>query len=80
MVSVVTHILSTPNATEQRDGRRDTPLMLARKRGLAGVEQALLQAGASDLPSSSPSAGRTPWSAGMSPVYIAIATDDSPNI
>jgi len=74
-VSVVTHILSTPNVTEQRDGRRDTPLMLARKRGLAAVEQALLQAGANDLPSSSPSAGRTAWCAGMSPVYIANATN-----
>lgn len=74
-MSVVTHILAVPNVTEQRDGRRDTPLMLARKRGLAGVEQALLQAGANDLPSSSPSAGRTAWSAGMSPVFAAIATD-----
>ncbi len=75
LASVVTHILSTPNVTQQRDGRRDTPLMLARKRGLAAVEQALLQAGANDLPSSSPSAGRTAWSAGRSPVYIAIAID-----
>ncbi len=73
LVSVVTHILAVPNVTEQRDGRRDTPLMLARKRGLAGLEQALLQAGANDLPSSSPSAGRTAWCAGRSPVYIANA-------
>ncbi len=71
----MTHILSTPNVTEQRDGRRDTPLMLARKRGLAAAEQALLQAGANDRPSPSPSAGRTAWSAGRSPVYIAITTD-----
>lgn len=46
--------------------------MLARKRGLACVEQELLQAGANDLPSPSPSAGRTAWSAGM---YVAIATN-----
>ncbi|KAA6424465.1 MAG: hypothetical protein FRX49_05677 [Trebouxia sp. A1-2] len=69
LASVVTHILSTPNVTEQRDGRRDTPLMLARKRGLACVEQELLQAGANDLPSPSPSAGRTAWSAGQHRPY-----------
>lgn len=72
LVSVVTHIVAVPHVTEQRDGRRDTPLMLARKRGLAAVEQALLQAGANDLPSSSSSAGRTAWSAGKSLVYIAV--------
>lgn len=75
LVPVVTQILAVPNVTEQRDRRRDTPLMLARKRGLAGVEQAILQAGANDLPSSSPSAGRTAWSAGRSPVYVAFATN-----
>ncbi len=61
---VVDQILSTPGVTEQRDGRRDTPLMLARKRGLADVEQQLLAAGAKDLPGCSPSAARSAWSAG----------------
>lgn len=53
----VTKILLVPNVTEQRDGRRDTPLMLAWKRGHADVASMLLAAGATDLPSCSPVVG-----------------------
>lgn len=59
-------ILSQPNCnvTEQRDRRRDTPLMLAKKRGLTSLEDMLLAAGANDIPCN-PSPGCTAWSAGM---------------
>ena len=61
------------NATEQRDERRDTPLMLARKRSLVEVEVMLLAAGAKDLPCYTRSVGQIAWSAGKS---ISAASDD----
>ena len=50
LTDVVNRLLQTPNVTEQRDGRRDTPLMLARRCGHAHIEQLLLSAGAKDSP------------------------------
>lgn len=48
LTDVVNRLLQTPNVTEQRDGRRDTPLMLARRCGHVHIEQLLLTAGAKD--------------------------------
>ena len=61
---VVSQLLTMSNITEQRDGRRETPLMLARKRGLERVVNMLLTAGASDLPSSYLMAGCKAWAPG----------------
>ena len=63
--SVISQLLTLSNTTEQRDGRRDTPLMLARKRGLENVVEMLLTAGASDLPSSNSMAGCRVWAPGI---------------
>ena len=62
---VISQLLTLSNTTEQRDGRRDTPLMLARKRGLDQVVDMLLTAGARDLPSSYPVAGCSVWAPGI---------------
>ena len=62
---VISQLLTLSNTTEQRDGRRDTPLMLARKRGLAQVVDMLLTAGAQDLPSSYSVAGCRVWAPGI---------------
>lgn len=62
---VISHLLTLSNTTEQRDGRRDTPLMLAHKRGLEQVVDMLLTAGATDLPSSASKAGCRAWSPGI---------------
>ena len=62
---VISQLLTSSNTTEQRDGRRDTPLMLARKRGLDQVVDMLLTAGARDLPSSYSVAGCRVWAPGI---------------
>lgn len=65
---VISQLLTMSNTTEQRDGRRDTPLMLARKRGLKDVVGQLLAAGATDLHRGTPEAESRTWSAGDQPM------------
>lgn len=62
---VISQLLTLSNTTEQRDGRRDTAFMLARKRGLEQVVNMLLTAGATDLPSSYSTAGCRAWAPGI---------------
>ena len=52
LVDVVEWLLQTPNVTEQKDGRRDSPLMLARRCGHSDIVGLLLAAGAKDPASS----------------------------
>jgi hypothetical protein len=66
---VVTYLVSLPGVLEQRDGRRDTALAIAKCRGHSAVEQQLLEAGANpDLASfregPASSSGRAPGGPG----------------
>jgi hypothetical protein len=44
--SVVLFLASLPGVLEQRDGRRDSPLAVARRRGHRAIEELLVEAGA----------------------------------
>ncbi|KAL3141315.1 hypothetical protein ABBQ32_004903 [Trebouxia sp. C0010 RCD-2024] len=68
---VISQLLTVPNTTEQRDGRRDTPLMLARQQGLKDVVCQLLAAGATDLRSCSSEADSRTWSPGQHRPYTS---------
>ena len=52
LVDVVEWLLQTPSVTEQKDGRRDSPLMLARRCGHSDIVGLLVAAGAKDPASS----------------------------
>lgn len=51
LTTVIEWLLQTPNIIEQKDGRRDTPVVLARRCGHNHIEQQLLAAGAKEHPS-----------------------------
>lgn len=77
---VISHLLTLSNTTEQRDGRRDTALMLARKRGLEQVVDMLLTAGATDLPGSYATAGCRAWAPGIYDFQTSIYRTPCPSV